>query len=416
MNDRVTPDPLADALDFQAQAARTGFDWREASELWAKLAEEIEELREAQTQGPERIEDELGDLLFMTVNLARHLGCDPAAALAAANTKFQRRFAQVIADPEALPPLGHPARIEAMERRWREAKRNERRTPGRSEASDVTVREVSGQPTASADSAPIRIGVLGAAGRMGRALIEALPGHPGLVLGALFEHAAHPLLGQEIVAGLPLLADLAGEASRYEVLIDFTRPEGTLAALETCMAHGRPMVIGTTGFDAEQRQRIEAAARNLALCVSGNYSVGVAVAVALVERAARLLGEGFDAEITDAHHRHKVDAPSGTALMLGEAAARGAGTTLAERAVWSRHGQTGARPAGAIGFSSVRGGDVVGDHSVLFLGDGERLEIAHRASSRANFAHGALRAAAWIARRPPGLYGIADILDLGTLR
>lgn len=261
----------------------------------------------------------------------------------------------------------------------------------------------------------IRVGLWGAAGRMGRALIEALPAHTRLALGEVLEYPGHPLLGTEIAPGKVLRADLTTPSAGYEVLIDFTRPLGTMLALSACEERGLPMVIGTTGFSLEQRQRIETAAKRIPICFSGNYSVGIAVAVALAERAARLLANGFDVEITETHHRHKVDAPSGTALMLGEAVARGADIPLTEHAVWSRHGHAGPRAAGSVGFTSLRGGDVVGDHSVLFLGDGERVEINHRATSRANFAHGALRAAAWLADRPPGLYGIADVLQLGDL-
>ena len=208
----------------------------------------------------------------------------------------------------------------------------------------------------------------------------------------------------------PLSADIVTQTGNFDVLIDFTRPEGTLAAVEACVAAGRGMVIGTTGFSSEQRARIEAAAQRIPICMSGNFSIGVNLCLALVEHAARVLGERFDIEVIEAHHRHKVDAPSGTALMLGEAAARGAGLRLAEQGVYAREGHTGARVAGTIGFSTIRGGDVVGDHSVLFLGDGERVEITHKASNRANFANGALRAAAWLSSKPAGLYSMKDVL------
>ncbi|MDB5970735.1 MAG: 4-hydroxy-tetrahydrodipicolinate reductase [Hydrocarboniphaga sp.] len=257
---------------------------------------------------------------------------------------------------------------------------------------------------------PIRIAILGAAGRMGRALIDALPQHGTLRLGAALDRAEAAGQNQEVAAGVPLSADLAAQTGNFDVLIDFTRPEGTLAALDSCVAARRGMVIGTTGFSSEQRARIEAAAQRIPICMSGNFSIGVNLCLALVEHAARVLGERFDIEVIEAHHRHKVDAPSGTALMLGEAAARGAGVTLAEQAVYAREGHTGARAANTIGFSTIRGGDVVGDHSVLFLGDGERIEITHKASNRANFANGALRAAAWLQGRPAGLYSMTDVL------
>lgn len=253
-----------------------------------------------------------------------------------------------------------------------------------------------------------RIAILGAAGRMGRALIEALPAHPALELGAALDRG--PLAGNAVAPGVLVQADLARAVAAFDVLIDFTRPDATLAALGVCREHGRGMVVGTTGFTPAQRGAFEAAAHEIPICLSGNFSIGVNLCLALVEQAARALGHGFDIEVVETHHRHKVDAPSGTALMLGEAAARGAGRSLAEHAVYAREGHTGARDAAAIGFSTIRGGDVVGDHSVLFLGEGERLEITHRASSRGNFANGALRAAAWLHGRAPGLYSMRDVL------
>lgn len=257
---------------------------------------------------------------------------------------------------------------------------------------------------------PTQIAILGAAGRMGRALIDALPAHPSLRLGAAFDRAEAVATGREAAPGVPLSSDLSSPSARFDVLIDFTRPEGTLAALDACIAAGRGIVIGTTGFTAEQRSAIDAAAQQIPICLSGNFSIGVNLCLALVEHAARVLGGSVDVEVVETHHRHKVDAPSGTALMLGEAAARGLGTTLDQSAVYTRHGHTGARAAGTIGFATLRGGDVVGDHSVLFLGDGERVEITHKASNRANFANGALRAAAWLHGRAPGLYAMKDVL------
>lgn len=264
-------------------------------------------------------------------------------------------------------------------------------------------------------SHPARVAIHGAAGRMGRALIQAAAENPAVQLSAALERAGAAELGQDaaLLAGLPaggvkLSADLAGAG--YDVLIDFTRPEATLAALQACERAGRALVIGTTGFTPEQKALISAASAKIAICMSGNFSIGINLCLQLVRQAARTLGENFDIEIIEAHHRAKVDAPSGTALMLGEAAAQGAGRDLKDVAVYERHGHTGAREARTIGFSTVRGGDVVGDHSVLFLGNGERVEITHKASSRMNFAAGAIRAAAWLAARKPGLYSMSDVL------
>lgn len=261
-----------------------------------------------------------------------------------------------------------------------------------------------------------RIAVLGAAGRMGRAVIQAATA-AGMPLGAAFERTGAAELGRDAgelagidLRGVAISADLAVAAQDYDVLIDFTRPEATLAALDACVAAGKSMVIGTTGFTPEQQARIEQAAQHVAIVKAGNFSLGVNLCLQLLETAAAALGEDFDVEIVEAHHRHKVDAPSGTALMMGEAVALGAGKTLSEHAVYERYGHTGARPKGAIGFSTVRGGDVVGDHTVMFLGEGERVEITHKASSRLNFANGAVRAAGWLLNRKPGLYSMRDVL------
>lgn len=265
-------------------------------------------------------------------------------------------------------------------------------------------------------NAPSRIAVLGAAGRMGRAVIQAAA-VAKLKLGAAFERAGVPELGRDAgelagleAAGVPLTVDIVAAAPAFDVLVDFTRPEGTLAALEACVAQGKAMVIGTTGFTPEQLARIDAAAQRIAIVKAGNFSLGVNLCLQLLETAAAALGEDFDVEIVEAHHQHKVDAPSGTALMMGEAVARGAGKDLAQHAIYERYGHTGARPKGTIGFSTIRGGDVVGDHTVMFLGDGERVEITHKASSRLNFANGAVRAAGWLAGRKPGLYSMRDVL------
>ena len=253
-----------------------------------------------------------------------------------------------------------------------------------------------------------RVAILGAAGRMGQALLSALPVHAALQLSAALGRPGAPVT--RLPGAAVLTNDLDAALATTDVLVDFTRPEVTLEVLERCRGRGIAMVIGTTGFTPQQKAHIGAAAGEIPICMAGNFSIGINLCIALVEQAARVLGERFDIEIVEAHHRHKVDAPSGTALMLGEAAAQGLGAALPERAVYAREGHTGARPAGAIGFATVRGGDVVGDHTVLFLGEGERVEITHKASSRGNFAHGALRAAAWLPGQSPGLYSMKDVL------
>lgn len=263
-----------------------------------------------------------------------------------------------------------------------------------------------------------RIAVLGAAGRMGRAVITAVQANAQTSVTRAFERNGAAEVGRDAgeLAGLDALGVTIGDqlnapAPDYDVLIDFTRPEATLAALDACVAQGRGMVIGTTGFTQDQLSRIDDAAKQIAIVKAGNFSLGINLCMHLVEQAARTLGAAFDIEVIEAHHKHKVDAPSGTALMLGEAAAQGAGIDMSKDAVYERYGQTGARPAGSIGFSTVRGGDVVGEHSVLFLGEGERVEITHKASSRMNFANGAVRAAAWVAARKPGLYDMRDVVS-----
>ena len=264
-----------------------------------------------------------------------------------------------------------------------------------------------------------QVAIAGAAGRMGRALMAAAQGRSDLAITVALEAPAHPALGQDagILAGfgplgLPLVDDLAAQLQRFAVLIEFTRPEPTLAHLELCRQHGKAMVIGTTGLDAAQRATVAAAARDIPIVLSPNMSVGVNLTLKLLEMAARVLGDTVDIEIIEAHHRHKVDAPSGTALRMGEVIASTLGRDLKTCAVYGREGQTGARDRHTIGFETIRAGDIVGDHTVLFAGEGERLEITHRATSRENFAQGALRAAAWLAGRPPGLYDMADVLGL----
>ncbi len=255
-----------------------------------------------------------------------------------------------------------------------------------------------------------RIAILGAAGRMGRALIEAASQRGDVHVTAAIERPGSADLGRSVAPGVTICQGIAECSDAFDVLIDFTRPEATLAALAECEAAGKAMVIGTTGFTPEQKARIDAAAQRIAICQATNFSIGVNVVLKLLDTAARALGDDYDIEIVEAHHRHKVDAPSGTALALGEAVANAVGRNLREVAVYGREGQTGARDRKTIGFATVRGGDVIGDHTVMFLGEGERVEISHKASSRGNFANGALRAAAWLPGRKPGRYDMRDVL------
>ncbi len=264
----------------------------------------------------------------------------------------------------------------------------------------------------------VRLAVAGAGGRMGRALLEAAAATPGVALGAALEVAASPMVGHdagELAAGargVTVGSDIDHALAASDVLIDFTRPAGTLAHLAACRAAGRAIVIGTTGFEPAQMQAIREAARAIPVVLAPNMSIGVNVALRLVEMAARALGHDYDVEVFEIHHKLKVDAPSGTALKLGEVAAAARGTTLDRDGVFARHGVTGERKAGTIGFSVARGGDIVGDHTVFFAGPGERIEITHRSSSRATYAQGAMRAAKFAAGRVPGLYGMEDVLGL----
>lgn len=261
----------------------------------------------------------------------------------------------------------------------------------------------------------IRIAIAGAAGRMGRALTESVAASPDLKLSAAVEDKQSPALGADAgtVAGLGPLgvsigADLA--ARDFDVLIDFTRPAPTLEHLLYCVEAGKKIVIGTTGFDAAGRERIAEAGRRIGIVFAPNMSVGVNLCLKLLDIAARALGPSFDAEIIEAHHRHKVDAPSGTARRMGEVIAQARGSTLEAQLLPAD--RNGVRPAGGIGFAVVRGGEIVGDHTAVFAGAGERVEITHRAESRRTFADGALRAARWVAGKGPGLYDMQDVLGL----
>jgi 4-hydroxy-tetrahydrodipicolinate reductase len=254
---------------------------------------------------------------------------------------------------------------------------------------------------------------------MGRALVEASQKLSGLKLGAAIERSDSPLLGQDAGASagvgtldVVITGSLDRLAGEFDVLVDFTRPAPSLAALKACRAAGRAMVIGTTGFEAADRKKIEAAAKDIPIVMAPNFSVGINLALKLLDVAARVLGDSVDVEIVEAHHRHKADAPSGTALRMGEVLAAALGRDLKAVAVTGREGITGERDRKTIGFATVRGGDVVGDHTVMFLGEGERVEIAHKASSRMTFAMGAMRAALWLRGRKPGLYDMQDVLGL----
>ncbi len=265
----------------------------------------------------------------------------------------------------------------------------------------------------------VRVGITGAAGRMGRMLVTAIHEHEGLTLTAAIERQGHPLLASDAgeVAGVGHLGvtitdDLDSACDAFDVLIDFTIADATAANVEICRQHRRRMVIGTTGLSAAQIQALSAAAEDIALVFAPNYSVGVNVTFKLAEIAARILGDSVDIEITEAHHRHKVDAPSGTAIGLGQAVAGALGRSLDEVAVYGRSGLTGERDGREIGFHSIRAGEIVGDHTVLFASAGERVEITHRAQTRLNFAEGALRAAVWVANKEAGLCDMQDVLGL----
>lgn len=253
---------------------------------------------------------------------------------------------------------------------------------------------------------------------MGRALLEAVAQSPDFRLGAALEMADSPFLGRdagELIGapnGVKISADVAAAIAGCQVLIDFTRPQGTLEHLAICAKQGVRMVIGTTGFDDAQKKLIDQAAKRTAIVMAPNMSVGVNLVFKLLETASKVLAEGFDIEIIEAHHRHKVDAPSGTALRMGEAVANAIGRDLKTCAVYGREGVTGERNPSTIGFATVRGGDIVGDHTALFAGEGERVEITHKASSRATFALGALRAARFLGDKSQGLFDMQDVLGL----
>ncbi len=264
----------------------------------------------------------------------------------------------------------------------------------------------------------LKIAVAGASGRMGQMLVEAIANAPDTTLAGALDIPASPAIGKDAAAflgqpaGVTIESDLAKGLANADFLIDFTRPEGTLAHLAYCAAHGIRMIIGTTGFDADGKAAIAKAAEKTAIVFAPNMSVGVNVTMKLLEMAAKNFSEGYDIEIIEAHHRHKVDAPSGTAIKMGEVIAGALGKDLNDVAVWAREGVTGPRDPSSIGFATVRGGDIIGDHTVLFAGIGERIEISHKSSSRVSYATGSLRAARFLADKQTGLYDMQDVLGL----
>ena len=264
----------------------------------------------------------------------------------------------------------------------------------------------------------MRLAIAGVGGRMGRALLEAAAEIPEAGICGALEHATSPLMHTDAgllsrnAAGIIVSADPDVALVSADVLIDFTRPEGTIKHIAACRRLGVNMVIGTTGFTPEEKTQIESAAKDIAIVFAPNMSVGVNVMLKLIALATATLHEQYDIEIIETHHKMKVDAPSGTALQLGEVAAQAMGKSLNEIAVFDRHGVTGERKAGTIGFTSVRGGDVIGDHTVMFAGAGERIEISHKSSSRTNYAQGAMRAASFLATKKSGLYDMSDVLGL----
>jgi len=265
----------------------------------------------------------------------------------------------------------------------------------------------------------VRVGVNGASGRMGKTLIQACVTHPDTQLGAAFEIASSSAIGQDagITAGIENLgvaidSNLESHADDFDVLIDFTIPECTMQSLDVCEKNNKSMVIGTTGLDDNQKQKLQNASQTISIMFAPNMSVGVNLCLKLLQTAAQTLGDEYDIEIIEAHHKHKVDAPSGTALRMGEVVAESLGRNLKDCAVYGRQGHTGERDKKTIGFETIRAGDIVGDHTVMFAGTGERVEITHKASSRMTFAQGAMRAASWLSSKDNGLYDMQDVLGL----
>jgi 4-hydroxy-tetrahydrodipicolinate reductase len=265
---------------------------------------------------------------------------------------------------------------------------------------------------------PLKLAIAGASGRMGHMLIEAVRNAPEFQLSGALDVPASPGIGNDATgflskaSGVNIESDLRQGLKNSQVLIDFTRPEGTLAHLKVCRELGVKLVIGTTGFTEAQKAAIAEAAKDIAIVMAPNMSVGVNVTLKLLQMAAQAMPTGYDIEIIEAHHRHKVDAPSGTALKMGEVIAEAMGRDLKDCAVYERYGHTGERDPSSIGFATIRGGDIVGDHTVLFAGTGERIEVSHKSSSRATYAQGSLRAASFLASKETGLYDMFDVLNL----
>lgn len=263
-----------------------------------------------------------------------------------------------------------------------------------------------------------KVVIAGVTGRMGHALLEGVFADPDLILHAAIDRPGSPQIGRDAGeqfgknTGVLIASDVNAALIGANVLVDFTRPEASMQYLAACQQANVKMVIGTTGFSPDEKASIQAAAKKVGIVFAPNMSVGVTLLINLVEQAAKVLAEGYDIEVVEMHHRHKVDAPSGTALRLGEAAAKGIGQDLKDCAIYAREGVTGEREAGKIGFATLRGGDVVGDHTVVLAGIGERVELTHKASSRATFALGALRAAKFLESKPNGLFDMRDVLDL----
>jgi 4-hydroxy-tetrahydrodipicolinate reductase len=269
-----------------------------------------------------------------------------------------------------------------------------------------------------ANTSPLKIAIAGASGRMGHMLIEAVRSDAVCQLSGALDVPTSPGIGNDATgflgqaSGVTIEADLHKGLKNSQVLIDFTRPEGTLNHLKVCRELGVKLVIGTTGFSDAQKAEIADAAKDIAIVMAPNMSVGVNVTLKLLQMAAQAMPHGYDIEIIEAHHRHKVDAPSGTALKMGEVIAEAIGRDLKDCAVYERYGDTGERDPSTIGFSTIRGGDIVGDHTVLFAGIGERIEITHKSSSRATYAQGSLRAAQFLLGKDKGLFDMFDVLNL----
>lgn len=268
----------------------------------------------------------------------------------------------------------------------------------------------------------LRIAIVGAGGRMGRQLINAATKIEDVELATAFERKGSSLIGSDAgeLAGIGHLGvlvsdNLEKEADSFDLLIDFTRPEGTLAHLDFCIKYNKKMIIGTTGFEEADKQRIRDAAKQIPIVFASNYSIGVNLVFKLLEKAAKVMGEYCDIEVIEAHHRHKVDAPSGTALSMGQHIAKVLDRDLKKQGIFSREGITGERKRDEIGFATIRAGDIVGEHSVWFADEGERVEITHKASSRMTFANGAVRAAKWLAEKNTGLFDMTDVLSLNEL-